>query len=55
MVSNYAMLDMSRFVGEVETALVDEGGGGGGDWILANGVWDDAAQWDDTAMWKDAA
>lgn len=36
-------------------ALGKAGGGGGGDWILANGVWDDAGVWDDSAMWKDAA
>lgn len=35
--------------------IADTGGGGGGDWILANGVWDDAAHWDDASVWKDAA
>jgi hypothetical protein len=34
---------------------VESGGGGGGDWILADGAWDDAGVWDDAAMWKDAA
>lgn len=34
-VSNAAMLDPSRFAGEVETALADEGGGGGGGEVLS--------------------
>ena len=29
-------------------------GGGGGDWILALGAWNDAGVWDDASNWMDA-
>lgn len=31
------------------------GGGGGGDWLLSGGAWNDAGVWDDSASWEDAA
>lgn len=30
-----------------------EGSGGGGLWILATGIWDDAGEWIDTENWID--
>lgn len=29
------------------------GGGGGGNWILQTGVWDDTGVWNDTSNWID--
>lgn len=29
-------------------------GPGGPQWILANGVWNDAGVWDDAAAWKES-
>lgn len=29
------------------------GGGGGGNWILATGFWNDTGVWGDTAIWMD--
>ena len=31
------------------------GGGGGSDWLLSTGAWNDFGVWDDASMWKDAA
>jgi hypothetical protein len=31
------------------------GGGGGGDWLLATGAWNDSGVWDDASNWMDAA
>lgn len=35
-----------------ENAVFEEGGGGL-DWLLAGGVWNDAGVWDNTAEWED--
>lgn len=35
--------------------VVNDGGGGGGEWLLAGGVWNDSGVWDDSSNWMDEA
>jgi hypothetical protein len=35
--------------------IADTNGGGGGNWLLSTGAWNDSGVWDDASMWKDAA
>ena len=38
----------------LQTVITAPGGGGGGsNWILAAGFWNDSGVWDDTANWID--
>lgn len=38
----------------IPTVLSGAASGGGSNWILAAGIWNDSGVWDDTANWKDS-